>query len=158
MSQYSTFAPMPWGLLPTTEIKTRQTHLYILRTFYKHNCSQGRPKDSLYNSYNWSTSLILDPYPLCQWTSTLGIMERMSANGLGDWGSIPVCVTPKKKKKKKKKKVLDASLLNTQHYKVWIKGKWRDPEKGVVPSPTPWCSSYWEGAFGSPSTMVGQLK
>ena len=29
----------------------------------------------------------------------------------------------KKKKKKKKKKVLDACLLNTQHYKVRIKGK-----------------------------------
>ena len=28
-----------------------------------------------------------------------------------------------KKKKKKKKKVLDISLLNTQHYKVRIKGK-----------------------------------
>ena len=29
----------------------------------------------------------------------------------------------KKKKKKRKKKVLDAALLNTQHYKVQIKGK-----------------------------------
>ena len=29
----------------------------------------------------------------------------------------------KKKKKKKKKKVLGATLLNTQHYKVRIKGK-----------------------------------
>ena len=29
----------------------------------------------------------------------------------------------KKDKKKKKKKVLDAILLNTQHYKVCIKGK-----------------------------------
>ena len=29
----------------------------------------------------------------------------------------------KKKKKKKKKKVLDVSLLNTQYYKVGIKGK-----------------------------------
>ena len=28
-----------------------------------------------------------------------------------------------KKKKKKKKKVVDATLLNTQHYKVRIKGK-----------------------------------
>ena len=28
-----------------------------------------------------------------------------------------------KKKKKKKKKVLDASLLNTQHYKIRINGK-----------------------------------
>ena len=31
--------------------------------------------------------------------------------------------TKKKKKKKKKKEVLDATLLNTQHYKVRIKGK-----------------------------------
>ena len=28
-----------------------------------------------------------------------------------------------KKKKKKKKKVFDSALLNTQHYKVRIKGK-----------------------------------
>ena len=34
------------------------------------------------------------------------------------------------KKKKKKKKVLNALLLNIQHYKVQIKGK-------VEPSPTP---------------------
>ena len=27
------------------------------------------------------------------------------------------------KKKKEKKMVLDASLPNTQHYKVWLKGK-----------------------------------
>ena len=49
----------------------------------------------------------------------------MFANGQGDWGSIPVWSHTKdlKKKKKKKKKVLDASLLNTQHYKERIKGK-----------------------------------
>ena len=45
----------------------------------------------------------------------------------GDLGSIPGRVIPKTKKKKKKKKkkkmVLDATLLNTQHYKVRIKGK-----------------------------------
>ena len=48
----------------------------------------------------------------------------MFANGLRDRGSIPsqVIKTKKKKKKKeKKKKVLDATLLNTQHYKVRIK-------------------------------------
>ena len=39
----------------------------------------------------------------------------------------------KKKKKKEKKKVLDASLLNIRHYKVWIKEKWCDPGKGVMP-------------------------
>ena len=37
-------------------------------------------------------------------------MVRVFANGLGDLGSIP-------------KMVLDASLLNTQYYKVRIKGK-----------------------------------
>ena len=40
------------------------------------------------------------------------------ANGLGDWGSILGQVIPKTQKM-----VLDATLLNTQHYKVLIKGK-----------------------------------
>ena len=39
---------------------------------------------------------------------------------------------------------LDASLLNTQHYKVWINGKWSNPGKGVMSSPRPRCSSYWK--------------
>ena len=38
--------------------------------------------------------------------------------------------------------VLDASLLNTQYYKVRIKGKVEQSREGVAPSPTPWCSSY----------------
>ncbi len=33
-------------------------------------------------------------------------------------GSVPGCVIPKTLKM-----VLDTSLLNAQHYKVWIKGK-----------------------------------
>ena len=41
--------------------------------------------------------------------------------------------------------VLDASLLNTQHYKVRNKGKVEQSRKGVAPSPTPWCSSYRKG-------------
>ena len=40
------------------------------------------------------------------------------ANGPGDLGSIPGRVIPKTQKM-----VLDAILLNTQHYKVRIKGK-----------------------------------
>ena len=40
------------------------------------------------------------------------------ANGSGDLGSIPGRVIPKTQKM-----VLDASLLNTQHYKVRIQGK-----------------------------------
>ena len=45
-------------------------------------------------------------------------MVRVFANGPGDRGSIPGRVMPKTQKM-----VLDATLLNTQHYKVRIKGK-----------------------------------
>ena len=43
---------------------------------------------------------------------------RVFTNGLRDLGSIPGWVIPKIKKM-----VLEVSLLNTQHYKVWIKAK-----------------------------------
>ena len=46
------------------------------------------------------------------------MMVRVFTSGPGDRGSIPGQVIPKAQKM-----VLDASLLNTQHYKVWIKGK-----------------------------------
>ena len=45
------------------------------------------------------------------------------------------------------KMALDASLLNTQHYKVRIKGKVEQSWEGVAPSPTPWCSSYRKGSL-----------
>ena len=45
-------------------------------------------------------------------------MSRVLANDPGDRGSIPGRVIPKTRKM-----VLDAALLNTQHYKVRIKGK-----------------------------------
>ena len=48
----------------------------------------------------------------------IGLMSRVFTNGLGDQGSIPGRVIPKTQKM-----VLDAALLNTQHYKVRIKGK-----------------------------------
>ena len=43
---------------------------------------------------------------------------------------------------KTQKMVLDASLLNTQHYKVRIKGKWNNLVKGVAPTFTTMCCSY----------------
>ena len=46
------------------------------------------------------------------------LMGRVFANGPGDQGSIPGRVILKTQKM-----VLDATLLNTQHYKVRIKGK-----------------------------------
>ena len=48
----------------------------------------------------------------------IGIMVRVFANGRGARGSIQGRVIPKTLKM-----VLDAVLLNTQHYKVRIKGK-----------------------------------
>ena len=48
----------------------------------------------------------------------IGLMSRVFTNGPGDRVSIPGRVIPKTQKM-----VLDATLLNSQHYKVWIKGK-----------------------------------
>ena len=45
-------------------------------------------------------------------------MVRVFANGPEDQSSIPGWVISKTQKM-----ILDASLLNTQLYKVWIKGK-----------------------------------
>ena len=73
------------------------------------------------------------------WT---GLAVRVFANGPGDLGSIPGRVIPKTQKM-----VLDASLLNTQHYKVRIKGKVEQSREGVAPSPTPSCSSYRKGSL-----------
>ena len=72
----------------------------------------------------------------------IGMMVRVFANGPGDLGSIPGRVIPKTKKM-----VLDASLLNTQHYKYVSRVKWSNPGKGVTPSPTPRCSSYRKGSL-----------
>ena len=82
----------------------------------------------------------------------IGLGVRVFANGPGDLGSIPGRVIPKTQKM-----VLDASLLNTQHYKVRIKGKVEQSREGVAPSPTPWCSSYRKGSLRVPSTMVANF-
>ena len=50
--------------------------------------------------------------------SDVGMMVRVITNGPGDLGSIPARVIPKTQKL-----VLDVSLLNSQHYKIRIKGK-----------------------------------
>ena len=48
----------------------------------------------------------------------IGLMSKVFTNGPGDHSSIPGRVIPKTQKM-----VLDATLLNTQHYKVRIKVK-----------------------------------
>ena len=50
--------------------------------------------------------------------SAIGLMSRVFANGPGNQGSIPGWVIPNTQKM-----VFDTALLNTQHYKVRIKGK-----------------------------------
>ena len=59
-------------------------------------------------------------------------MSTVFANGPGGQGSILGQVIPKIQKM-----VLDASLLNTQHYKGSIKGKVEQSREGVAPTPTP---------------------
>ena len=48
----------------------------------------------------------------------IGLMSKVFTNGPRDRGSIHGRVIPKSQKM-----VLDATLLNTQHYKIRIKGK-----------------------------------
>ena len=92
------------------------------------------PSQDLMGSHPWQTGSLVgkDLTPLQTqpternlfveervWLSMdVGLEVRVFANGPGDLGSIPGRVIPKTQKM-----VLDASLLNTQHYKVRIKGK-----------------------------------
>ncbi len=67
--------------------------------------------DSLYTH-------ILNIYDLVWYQLLFGLVGRVFANGPGDLGSIPCCAVPKTFKMD-----LDTALLNTQQYKVQIKGK-----------------------------------
>ena len=59
-------------------------------------------------------NIVLDITP--NYNQAIGLMSRVFANGLEDWGSIPGQVIPKTQKM-----VFDAALFNTQHYRM--KGK-----------------------------------
>ena len=70
---------------------------------------------------------------LCKWQyiyiyiyiyTPIGLVGRVFDNGSGDWGSILGWVIPKTQRM-----VLDASLLNAQHYLVGIKGKLEQSRK-----------------------------
>ena len=80
-------------------------------------------------------------------------MSRVFANGPGDLGSIPGRVIPKTQKM-----VLDSALLNTQHYKVRIKGKVEQSrEWSSVPPLHLGIVAIEKGAFGSPSTKLANF-
>ena len=76
-------------------------------------------------------------------------MSRVFANGPGDRGSIPGRVIPKTEKM-----VLDPALLNTQHYKVRIKGKVEQSRESSRASLRIGVVIIEKGAFGLPSTKV----
>ena len=76
-------------------------------------------------------------------------MGRVFANGPGDLGSISGRVIPKTFKM-----VLDTSLLNTQQYKVRIKGKVEQSRERSSTLPD---TLVEKGAFGSPSTTVANF-
>ena len=82
----------------------------------------------------------------------IGLGVRVFANGPGDLASIPGRVIPKTQKM-----VLDASLLNTQHYKVRIKGKVEQSREAVAPPLHIGVVAIEKGAFGLPSTMVANF-
>ena len=81
---------------------------------------------------------------------SIGLVVRVFADSLGDRGSIPDRVIPKTFKM-----VLDTPLLSNIRYASRV--KWSNQEKGVAPSPTPQCSSYWKESLLVAIDYVRQL-
>ena len=80
-------------------------------------------------------------------------MGRVFANGPGDLGSIPGHVIPKTIKM-----VLDTSLLNTQQYKVRIKGKVEQSRERSIALPLHLgVVAIEKGALCSPLTTVANF-
>ena len=71
-------------------------------------------------SSSWKGSILvsLDNNRKLYFYQSIGLMSRVFANSMGDWGSIPGWVIPNTQKM-----VLDTALLSTQHYKVRLQGK-----------------------------------
>ena len=74
-------------------------------------------------------------------------MGRVFANGLGDQGSIPGQAISETQKM-----VLDTSLLTTQYYKIYIKGKVEQSRRSTHPY-----TSIENGSLRSPLTTVANF-
>ena len=83
-----------------------------------------------------SVVLFRDHYQLLIVYQPITLMGRVFTNGLKDQGSIPGRVIPKTQKI-----VLDASLLNTQDYKVQIKSKVEESRERSNAIPISQCNS-----------------
>ena len=100
--------------------------------------------------YFWLKSSYSKLFPalLCIWL--IGLVGRVFTNGPGDLGSISSQVIPKTLKM-----VLDTSLLNTQQYKVHIKGKLEQSrERSSTPPLHLGVVAIEKGAFWLPLTTV----
>ena len=84
--------------------------------------------------------------------STLTHFDSLSgfANGPADLGLIPGRVIPKTKKW-----YLIPPCLTLSIIRYVSRVKWINPGKGVVPSPTPWCSSYRKGSLRGHPRLKG---
>ena len=69
------------------------------------------------------------------WDRLIVLVGRVFANGPGDLGSIPGRVIPK---------TLIPLCLTLSNIRYVSRVKWWNPGKGVAPSATPRCSSYWK--------------
>ena len=107
------------------------------------NISYPNSTQTLNQNKNWITS----PFSFFKQH-----LRRVLANGPRDWGSIIGRVITKTQKM-----VLDAALLNTQHYKVSIKGKWSNPGKKLGSPLHLGVVAIDKGAFGLPSTKVANF-
>ena len=117
-----------YGYARNTQVKIDQEDL--IRRERKYNCN------------------LRENFTIC-W-AYFGRKRWVFAYGLGGRGSIPGRVVGKTKKI-----VLDAALLNTQHYKVRIKSKVNQSRERN--SALPYTSVLYllkKGAFGSPLTKV----
>ena len=76
----------------------------------------------------------------CSYTRRTGRAGRVFANGPGNQGSIPGRVILKTQKMYLMPPCLTLSII-----RYGSRIKWSNPAKGLEPSPTPWCCSWWKG-------------
>ena len=82
----------------------------------------------------------------CFFCVTLGyLLNLVFTNGPGDWCSIPGWVI-------QWYKMPPCLTLSIIRYRSRV--KWSNQGNRVAHSPTPWCCSYWKGAFGLPTVLT----
>ena len=113
-------------------------YLLLVSQISSHRVSKQSPHEGRKSQIRWEFNFI----PRTFSDLFIGLEGRVFTNGPGDLGSIPGRVRPDILKMG-----LDTSWLNTQQYKLRIKGKVKQLEKGVAPAPIPRCSSCWKGSL-----------